>query len=181
MRCRTFQFQNSLSVLRRSKSLRLSPAVLLLLLMFIFLPHCSGSSSSKDIVIKDAWARPAKIMSHNMADTSHAHPMMTSAVYLTIENHTGAADQLLEARADVCQAVELHQTQIVDDRMRMRKIDGGIEIPAGGQVELKPGSYHIMLIGLTGSLQPGDSFPVELIFRNAGRRTISVTVKPIGK
>jgi copper(I)-binding protein len=37
---------------------------------------------------------------------------------------------------------------VTDGIMRMRALDQGIEIPAGGKIEFKPGGYHIMFIGL---------------------------------
>lgn len=61
--------------------------------------------------------------------------------------------------------------------MRMRQVEGGIELPAGGQVELKPGGYHVMLIGLTRDLNAGEKFPVTLQFASGATLTVEAEVR----
>ena len=46
--------------------------------------------------------------------------------------------------------------------MKMRPLDGGIEIPAGGMVTLKPGGMHLMLMGLAEPLEPGRMLEITL-------------------
>lgn len=60
--------------------------------------------------------------------------------------------------------------------MGMQKVDR-VEIPAGGRLELKPGSYHIMLIGLTQDLKVGDRIEITLRFEKAGEITVSAEVR----
>jgi hypothetical protein len=60
--------------------------------------------------------------------------------------------------------------------MGMRPIDR-LEIPAGGTVELKPGSYHIMLIGLNQELKPGDKIEITLTFEKAGEVKVTAEVR----
>jgi len=67
-------------------------------------------------------------------------------------------------RWSVVENVEIHQSIMEGDVMRMQPVEGGIEIPAKGQVELKPGGYHIMLINLKRELKPGDRITVVLEF-----------------
>ena len=52
-----------------------------------------------------------------------------------------------------------------------------LEIPAGGSVELKPGSYHIMLIGLKQDLKVGDSIEITLKFEKAGEIKVTAAVR----
>ena len=54
--------------------------------------------------------------------------------------------------------------------------DRSIPVPAGQSVQLSPGGYHGMLMGLTTALKEGDSFPVTLIFEKAGEVTMNVDV-----
>ena len=61
--------------------------------------------------------------------------------------------------------------------MRMQAVQGGIEVPAGGQVELKPGGYHVMLIGLTRDLTDGEKFPLTLQFEKGGEVTVEAEVR----
>jgi copper(I)-binding protein len=62
------------------------------------------------------------------------------------------------------------------DVMKMRALER-LEIKAGEKVEMKSGQgYHIMLIGLKKPLKAGDSFPMQLSFRKAGKVQLTVTV-----
>jgi copper(I)-binding protein len=59
----------------------------------------------------------------------------------------------------------------------MVHLPDGLEIPAREEVILKPGSYHVMLIGLTGELNVGDRFPVVLTFEKSGTMTVEAEVR----
>ncbi len=61
--------------------------------------------------------------------------------------------------------------------MQMRQLANGLPIPAGGSVALKPGGYHVMLIGLKKPLKAGDTFPLMLTFEKAGNISITVSVQ----
>ncbi|MDX6748944.1 copper chaperone PCu(A)C [Geminicoccaceae bacterium 1502E] len=97
--------------------------------------------------------------------------------YAVIENRGEAADRLVSASAEVASKVEIHNN-ILDDKgvVRMRQVEGGIEIPAGGKLELKPGSYHVMMMGLQAPLAEGQRFPLVLTFEKAGETTVEVQV-----
>jgi len=99
--------------------------------------------------------------------------------YLSIENKGAAPDRLIGASSPVAKTVEIH-THIKDGEiMRMRQIDG-IDLPAGGKVELKPGGYHIMLMGLGKPLKEGDRFPLTLQFEKAGKLEVEIAVDKPG-
>mgnify|MGYP003552120003 FL=1 len=49
-------------------------------------------------------------------------------------------------------------------------------MPANGSVELKPGSYHVMLIGLSGALKAGDMVSVKLNFESGASVDLTVPV-----
>ena len=56
-----------------------------------------------------------------------------------------------------------------------------IDLKAGEKIEMKPGQgYHIMLMGLKKPLKAGDSFPMQLSFRKAGKVQLTVTVMEAG-
>ena len=95
--------------------------------------------------------------------------------YLKVTNAGKEADRLLSVSADVSKSVELHSMSMEGDVMRMRQVDG-IDVPAGGSVELKPGGLHIMFIGLKGPLKAGDTFPATLKFAKAGEVKVTVQV-----
>ena len=69
---------------------------------------------------------------------------------------------------------------VQDGVMKMREMVDGIEVPAGGALELKPGSYHVMFLELTGPLKEGESVPVTLTFEKAGTVEMSFSVEKMG-
>jgi copper(I)-binding protein len=66
--------------------------------------------------------------------------------------------------------------------MHMQAVDS-IALPAGKPVELKPGGYHVMLIGLTRPLKTGGKVPLEFVIEDAkGKRSTvaaQAEVRPI--
>ena len=93
--------------------------------------------------------------------------------------NAGGNDKLLAVSAEVSKTVELHEMKMEGDVMRMRQVEG-IELEAGKTVELKPGGYHVMFIGLKAPLKAGDKFPVKLKFEKAGEVTVEVNVEAPG-
>jgi hypothetical protein len=91
-----------------------------------------------------------------------------SGGYLAIANGGAEADRLVSASADFAGKVEIHEMTMEGDVMKMRPLDAGIEIPAGGAVELKPGGLHIMFMSLKEQLKAGDKRKVRLVFEKAG-------------
>ena len=99
----------------------------------------------------------------------------TGAGYLKLANK-GADDRLLSARAAVSASAELHSMSMDGDVMRMRQVDA-IVLPAGKSVELKPGGFHLMFVGLKAPLKEGDKFPLTLKFEKAGEVEVTVNVE----
>jgi periplasmic copper chaperone A len=104
----------------------------------------------------------------------------TGAVYMTLANKTNASDRLTAASSDVAAEVQIHEMSVVNGIMKMRQLTDGLAIPAGGSVTLKPGSYHVMLIGLKKPLTVGETFPLTLTFQKAGNISVTVQVKAMG-
>ena len=69
---------------------------------------------------------------------------------------------------------------IVNGVMQMRQLADGLPVPAGGSVVLKPGGYHVMLIGLKKPLAAGESIPLTLTFEKAGNISVTVPVRAMG-
>lgn len=105
-------------------------------------------------------------------------PAKTGAVYLTIVNATSQLDRLVAVSTPVATKASLHMVSEDNGIMKMRPVDGVEAEP--GRTELKPGSLHIMLTGLTKSLKEGDSFPLALIFDKAGTVEAKVKVEKLG-
>jgi copper(I)-binding protein len=145
-------------------------------------------SAGPDIRIDDVWARPGKMMegmsgqpaeddAEGDHDTEMAPGMVTSAVFMKLINKGREADRLVSAQTDVAKKVEIHETRMENEVMKMHHLADGLEIPAKGEVILKPGSYHVMLIGLTGELNVGDRFSVVLTFEKSGTMMVEAEVR----
>ncbi len=98
--------------------------------------------------------------------------------YFMISNK-GEADRLIAAHADVSAATELHTHIHEGNVMKMRQVEA-IDVPAHGEVALKPGGFHVMFMQLKGPLKKGESFPLELSFEKAGKVTIDVPIAGVG-
>jgi copper(I)-binding protein len=64
-----------------------------------------------------------------------------------------------------------------DNVMVMRPVEGGLDIPAGGTVELKPGHFHLMFMDVKNPFHEGDTIPVTLEFEHAGKVEIAMPVE----
>jgi hypothetical protein len=98
------------------------------------------------------------------------------AVYVTLSNSGSKPDALVSASTDVAQTAELHETTRDGGVMKMRPVKA-IPVPAGGKTELKPGGYHIMLMGLKQDLKPGEKVAVTLKFEHGGETRVEAPVK----
>ncbi len=56
-----------------------------------------------------------------------------------------------------------------------------LDLPAGKTVELKPGSYHVMLMGLNAQVKEGDIVPLTLTVEGKDKKTQTIEVKAVGK
>ena len=65
----------------------------------------------------------------------------------------------------------------IAERAFMRKLEGGLEIPAGGSVHLKPGGFHLMFMKLKQRLVKGESHKVTLSFKHAGKVDVPFDIK----
>ncbi len=95
----------------------------------------------------------------------------------TIRNEGGEDDTLLTVESPAAGRVELHEMTMQNDVMKMRKLESGIAIPAGGTVELKSGGLHLMFMDLAKPFKEGDSIPVTLTFEKTGKVDV---VLPVG-
>lgn len=100
--------------------------------------------------------------------------------YVTVVNKGAAPDTLLSAAADgISSKVEIHETTMKDGVMSMKPVTG-VAVPAGGSTSLKPGSFHIMFMGLKRPLKQGETFPGSLTFEKAGTVKVEFTVEALG-
>ncbi len=101
-----------------------------------------------------------------------------SAAFMMFDNK-GAADKLIGVSGDVAKEIQIHSMITEAGVMKMREINS-LDIPANGTAELKPGGFHVMLIGLKDGLKEGEKFPLKLKFEKAGEVTVQVTAEKPG-
>lgn len=130
-------------------------------------------------------AAPALAHDYTLGNLRIAHPWTratppsakVAAGYMTIKNTGAEADRLLSATFAGSNVVEVHEMAVENGVMRMRELPKGLEIPAGGKAELKPGGYHLMFIDLKSGLKEGQSVKGALVFEKAGRIEVEFKVE----
>jgi copper(I)-binding protein len=121
-----------------------------------------------DLTVSNAWTRATAPSAKN------------GGAFMTIANKGGTPDRLVAASTPASAVTELHTHRMEDGVMKMRPVEGGIDVPAGGAAELKPGGLHVMFLGLKAPLAEGSTVPVTLTFEHAGTVTVDVTVMKAG-
>lgn len=104
----------------------------------------------------------------------------TGVGYLTVANHGAQADRLVSAASPAADKVEVHDMSITDGVMTMRRMEGGLDIPAGGEAKLAPGGLHMMLVGVKQPFREGEMVPVHLTFEKAGTVEVQLEVGAMG-
>ncbi len=142
-----------------------------------------GAIGALLVTAASVWAHDYKV---GDLEIHHPHALATppgakvAGGYMTITNHGSEADRLLGGSATFAGKVEVHEMKMDGDRMIMRPVEGGLEIPAGGSVELKRGSYHVMFMKLDGAFKEGDRRKVTLVFEKAGEVEVELSVDAMG-
>ena len=103
-----------------------------------------------------------------------------AGAYMSISNKGTAPDRLIGGSTPIAARFEVHHMKMENNVMTMRPVDGGLEIKPGETVELKPGSFHVMLMGLKQPLQKGERVKGTLEFEKAGKVEIEYSVEAIG-
>ncbi|MDJ0925135.1 MAG: copper chaperone PCu(A)C [Acidimicrobiia bacterium] len=136
------------------------------LLIIPLLGACGGGSSGV-IEVTDSWA----------PSTPPNAP--AAAIYLEIDNGTDANDRLIDVEMDRCDAIELHNTTIDDDRiMRMRLAEpDAMVVPAGGRLIMAPAGLHVMCIGLDAPFREGEMLDLVVLLESGTRLTTATPVE----
>lgn len=119
------------------------------------------------VMVENPWIREA--------------PPTASALggFMVVMNHADKAAILVGASTAVAEEVQLHRT-VMEDGMAKMIHQHMIEIPAGGQVEFKPGDYHLMLMKPKQALKAGDKVEIILQFKDGGTLPATFEVRAMG-
>jgi periplasmic copper chaperone A len=135
------------------------------------------------LAVATAYARDYKAGSLDIADPwSRATPKGASvaAGYMKITNTGTAPDRLISGSSDVAPTFEVHEMTMDNGVAKMRPVKGGLEIKPGETVELKPGSFHVMFVGLKKPLESGEHIKATLVFEKTGKVNVEYDVRATG-
>lgn len=126
------------------------------------------SFAQAQVVVKDGWIRAT------------VPQQQATGAFMQI---TSVADaRLVSVSTPLTPTAEVHEMLVQNDIMKMRQIPA-IELPAGKQVDLKPGGYHVMLMNLKSQVKAGDVVPLTLVVEDkSGKREsvrVDVPVRPL--
>lgn len=117
-----------------------------------------------------------------------AHPRTRAMVpgakvgggYMNLTNTGSADDKLVSITSDRAAKTEVHQMSVNNGVMTMRPVAGGLVIPAGQTVELKPGGFHIMFMDVVQPFKQGETIKATLSFEKAGSVDVEFAVGGAG-
>ena len=103
--------------------------------LLLLVVGCGQEHTGDPIVVRDAWIREPP-------------PRSPAAGYLVVENRGGESVELVAVATEAAEQTEIHVMEYKNDRMTMRRVEG-LQVPAGGEVALKPGGAHLDANGTT--------------------------------
>lgn len=101
-----------------------------------------------------------------------------TAMYMQFKNSSANNHDLVKVESDISNMIELHTHTNNDGVMSMGEVES-IPLPANTTAEAKPGSYHVMIMGLMKDLKLGEKVDFNLIFKDGSSKAINVEVKTL--
>ena len=125
-----------------------------------------GSAFAQNITVADGWVRAT------------VQGQKATGAFMKLTAKDGG--KLVSGSSPAAGVVEIHEMKMDKDVMKMAALPNGLDLPAGKTVELKPGSYHVMLMDLKAPLAAESTVPVTLTFQDAkGNKTTQELKLPV--
>jgi len=115
---------------------------------------------------------------HNAYVRATPPGLPNSAAFMTIKNTSSEDISIMSASSKVSKVVELHTHDMKNGVMKMYQVPK-IDVAKHSKTVLKPGGYHIMLIGLYHPLKVGETVTLTLKLSNGERKTITAPIKTV--
>jgi len=128
-----------------------------------FATLCAASAFAQNVTVTDAWARA----------TVQGQKATGAFMKITAKETT----KLIGVSSPVAGVAEIHEMKMDKDVMKMSALPNGLDLPAGKAVELKPGSYHVMLMDLKAPLAKDTTVPLTLTLQDAKGVKSNVALK----
>jgi hypothetical protein len=110
-------------------------------------------AAGEPVEVQNAWARAT------------VKGQMATGVFMNITAKDGL--KLVGGSSPVAGVTQVHEMKMDAGVMKMAEVKGGLDLPAGKMVELKPGGYHVMLMDLKQPLEKDTTVPLTLVFKDA--------------
>ena len=134
--------------------------------LIAFTAFIGGAAFAQNVTVGDGWVRA----------TVQGQKATGAFMKLTAKDSA----KLVSASSAAAGVVEIHEMKMDKDVMKMAALPNGLDLPAGKTVELKPGSYHVMLMDLKAPLAADSTVPVTLTFQDAkGNKTTQELKLPV--
>jgi periplasmic copper chaperone A len=124
---------------------------------------CAVSAFAQNVTVTDAWARAT------------VQGQKATGAFMKITAKDSA--KLVGVSSPVAGVAEIHEMKMEKDVMKMAALPSGLDLPAGKVVELKPGSYHVMLMDLKAPLAKDTTVPLTLTLQDAKGMKSTVELK----
>jgi periplasmic copper chaperone A len=121
-----------------------------------------GSSAQAQTTISEAWVRGT------------VPQQQATGAFMRITSAQGG--KLVGVATPVASISEIHEMKMEAGVMKMAAVPA-LDLPAGKVVELKPGGYHLMFMGLKQALKAGDTVPVTLTVEGKDGKKESLDLK----
>lgn len=99
-----------------------------------------------------------------------------TGAFMVLKNNSAADITFTAASSPMAAMTEIHESSMKNGMMEMHQIDS-ITIPANGQVELKPGGMHLMLMGVKQALPAGEKVSLNLTFADKSQKSVDASAR----
>ncbi len=123
-------------------------------------------AAQAQVKVDDAWVRAT------------VAPQKTTGAFMQLT--AAKPGKVVAASSPIADVVEVHEMKMVDGVMRMRAVDA-LPLPAGQAVALKPGSYHVMLMGLKNPIKAGETVPLSLTVEGEDKQRTTVEIRAVAR
>lgn len=123
-----------------------------------------AGAQADDVTVSDTWV---KAVDGEM-----------TAAFGVLDNSGDADATLVAASTPAAARVEIHEVVMGEGgEMVMQPKEGGVVVSAGSSVTLEPGGDHLMLMDVTGPIEPGDEVALTLEFADGSTLDVTATAK----
>ncbi len=130
--------------------------------LFIAAALLASFAAQAQVKVADPWVRAT------------VAPQKATGAFMQLTSEQ--AVKVVAASSPVAAVVAIHEMEMDDGVMKMRAVDA-LALPAGQAVALKPGSYHVMLMGLKAPIKAGETVPLTLTVEGADGKRTAVEIK----